>query len=76
MREPKWTPENVPVYVNPDRYKDSPIHRKVEFKVVAILDAVPGAFYEPRDHMAFIGDLHYVQSVEFVREIIEEETRK
>lgn len=49
---------------NEKAYKPSPVNKMVELKVVVMLDAVPGAWHDPKDIMEWIAQHSYVQSVE------------
>lgn len=46
--------------------KPTKIHKRVELKVTVILDAVPGAFHDVEDHMNWLCQLPYVESIETV----------
>jgi hypothetical protein len=54
---------SAPVIINGDGYKPGPVHKLFELRVVAMLDAVPGAWHEPEDLMRWIAQHSYVQSV-------------
>ena len=52
--------------VNENAYKPTAWSRVVELKVLVMLDAVPGAWHEPKDIMRWIAQHSYVQSVELL----------
>jgi hypothetical protein len=55
------------MHTNENAYKAAPARKNTTFRVVVMLDMVPGAWHEPEDFVRFAFNNHYVQNAEIVK---------